>query len=288
MFNPTSIVIEAFIKKLSSVYRKTYGVKEPDFPSIIEFIGRMTLENLSNGDAPYHDVYHTMAVTSVGQEILWGKHCIEGGVTTHDWLNVTVSLLCHDIGYLRGICSGDKDGQYVINDKGETIGLKPGATDASLTPYHVNRSKIFVKERFTGVSSIDVDQLQRNIEQTRFPIPEGETYIEYTDYPGLVRAADLIGQMADLNYSRKSAALYVEFQEDGTAEKMGYQNAADLRSGYPSFFWNVIHPLIPEALRFLRVTQEGKQWVANLYANVFAEEHKAPTLGVERNCPDAI
>jgi hypothetical protein len=26
-------------------------------------------------------------------------------------------------------------------------------------------------------------------------------------------------------------------------------------------------------LRYLRVTQEGKQWIANLYANVFGSEH---------------
>jgi hypothetical protein len=32
----------------------------------------------------------------------------------------------------------------------------------------------------------------------------------------------------------------------------------------------------------LRMTQEGKQWVANLNAHVFAEEHQLPTLGAER------
>jgi hypothetical protein len=26
-------------------------------------------------------------------------------------------------------------------------------------------------------------------------------------------------------------------------------------------------------LRYLRVTQEGKLWIANLYANVFSTEH---------------
>ena len=28
------------------------------------------------------------------------------------------------------------------------------------------------------------------------------------------------------------------------------------------------------ALRYLRVTQEGQQWIANLYANVFSVEHR--------------
>ena len=33
---------------------------------------------------------------------------------------------------------------------------------------------------------------------------------------------------------------------------------------------------------YLRMTQEGKLWVANLYSHIFAEEHKLPTLGAER------
>jgi hypothetical protein len=28
-------------------------------------------------------------------------------------------------------------------------------------------------------------------------------------------------------------------------------------------------------LRYLRVTQEGQQWIANLYANVFSMEHRS-------------
>jgi hypothetical protein len=31
-------------------------------------------------------------------------------------------------------------------------------------------------------------------------------------------------------------------------------------------------------LRYLRVTQEGQQWVANLYANVFSMEHRGQTI----------
>ena len=33
-------------------------------------------------------------------------------------------------------------------------------------------------------------------------------------------------------------------------------------------------PYIGDALRYLRVTQDGKQWIANLYAHVFSEEHR--------------
>jgi hypothetical protein len=98
--------------------------------------------------------------------------------------------------------------------------------------------------------------------------------ISKADYPGLLRAVDLIGQLADINYLRKTSALFTEFQETGESEKRGYQTPDDFRAAYPAFFWNAVRPYIGDALRYLRVTQDGKQWIANLYAHVFSEEHR--------------
>jgi len=193
-----------------------------------------------------------------------------------EWPRFIVSLLRHDIGYVRGVCRGDRDGRYVINAAGETIGISDGATDASMTPYHVARSKLFVRERFGKVALVHLDtsEIEANIEHTRFPVPGDEPHAPTDDFPGLLRAADLIGQLADINYLRKTAALFNEFRETGTSKILKYNSPADLRANYPQFFWKVVTPYIGDALRYLRITQEGQQWVANLYANVFATEHR--------------
>lgn len=281
MFNPTQIVIRAFVDQLRDMYRQTYGVLEPAYPDIIAFVGRLALENIADSDAAYHDINHTIMVTLVGQEILRGKHIKEGGVTPRDWLHFLISLLCHDIGYVRGVCRGDRDGHYVCNEKGDLALIPEGATDASLTPYHVTRSKLFVRERFgkTSLTHIDTLEIEANIEHTRFPVPEREEHASTADYPGLLRAADLIGQLADISYLRKISALFAEFRETGVAEKLGYQNPGDLRTAYPAFFWNAVSPYIGDAIRYLRVTQDGKQWIANLYAHVFSVEHRAALVG---------
>jgi len=275
MFNPTQIIIEAFVSELSILYERIYSRLEPNYPGIIGFVARLALENIANTDAAYHDINHTIMVTLVGQEILRGRHISEGGVTPRDWLHFIVSLLCHDIGYVRGICGGDRDGRYVINARGDTIALPTGATDAAMTPYHVERSKLFVHERFGRVALAHIDnrEIEANIEHTRFPVPEDEVHAPTNDFPGLLRAADLIGQLADVNYLRKTSALFSEFRETGASEKLGYTSAADLRAAYPAFFWQVVRPYIDSALHYLRVTQEGKLWIANLYANVFSTEH---------------
>ena len=282
MFNATQLVIDAFVDKLRDDYFRMYGILEPEYPNIIAFVARMAMENIANSDALYHDVFHTISVAEVGQEILRGKHLIEGGVSPRDWLHFVISLMCHDIGYVRGVCRQDQDGNYVIDNDGNTITLPEGATDASLTPYHVNRGQIFVRERFGHVSLIDAEEIAHNIENTRFPVPDDSDYKSTDDAPGLLRAADLIGQMADINYLRKGAALFYEFEENGTNKALGYDNPAKLSNSYPGFFWHMVTPYITDALRYLQVTQQGKLWISNLFAHVFSEEHGLRALGPER------
>ena len=68
MFNPTLIVIKAFIRELRTMYERTYTTMEPDYPGVISFAAQLALENIATSDAAYHDVNHTIMVTLVGQE----------------------------------------------------------------------------------------------------------------------------------------------------------------------------------------------------------------------------
>jgi hypothetical protein len=80
-------------------------------------------------------------------------------------------------------------------------------------------------------------------EHTRFPIPGEEQHAATDDFPGVLRAADLVGQLADINYLRKTAALFHEFHETGTSKLLKYSSAADLRANYPRFFLESRKPL---------------------------------------------
>lgn len=274
MFNGTQLMIDAFVERLEDAYTRNYGTFEPSYGEILAWAGRMALERIAQTDALYHNVEHTVMVTLVGQEILRGKHIRQGGVTPSDWLHFMISLLCHDIGYVRGVCRSDRDDVCSTGSGDEVVTLPPGATDAFLTTYHVDRGILFIRERFGGHTVIDSDLIVENIELTRFPTPEDTDHQETSDYRGLVRAADLIGQLADPGYLRKQPALFFEFEETGTNAKLGYKSPADLRRGYPSFYWDVVYPYVEDGIDHLRVTQEGRQWIANLNAHVFATEHE--------------
>ena len=126
---------------------------------------------------------------------------------------------------------------------------------------------------------IDAERIAQSIELTRFPVPVSVDHIQTTPEAGLVRAADLIGQLGDPHFLRKTNHLYQEFRETGVADELGYETAADVADDYPRFFWEVAYKYLKDAIGYLQLTQEGKQWVANLHSHVFEVEHKSNYLG---------
>jgi hypothetical protein len=46
MFNPTLIVIEAFIRELRTMYERTYSTLEPDYPGVISLWRQGDFERL--------------------------------------------------------------------------------------------------------------------------------------------------------------------------------------------------------------------------------------------------
>jgi hypothetical protein len=138
-----------------------------------------------------------------------------------------------------------------------------------------------VKERFGGIlvqdltSQLDANLIASFVEMTRFPSPDGETYKDTKGLGGLVRAADFIGQLGDPDYLRKIPALFYEFQELGINETLGYKSPDDMRANYASFYWNSVNPYIQDAIQYLRLTEDGKQWIANMHSHVFDTEHRS-------------
>ena len=270
MAGQLSVTIEGFASDLAATYTQIYGEWHPECSATITRCSRLVLARISACEMPYHNVEHTMLVTTVGQQVLIGKHRSEGSVTPEDWQRFTVALLCHDIGYVRGVCRGDANGRFATGEGDDTVTLPEGSTDAALTPYHVSRSRLFVRENYDalGVEARDVEAITADIEMTRFPPPRTPADQSAGTYGGLVRAADFIGQFGDPNYLRKLPALFVEFEQVGANEAMGYRTPDDMRATYATFFRDVVEPHLQDALRYLRVTPEGERWIASLQSHL--------------------
>jgi len=276
MITTAELTTDALSRFLSEYMQRRFGSSEAETAELIPSIARIALEAIANSDALYHNIEHTMLVTMAGHDIMRGR-ALFMHTTPSDYAHLIIACLTHDIGYIRNILIGDNEEGAVIDAEGNRIALPRGASDAALTPYHVERSKLFVRQRFRDMRVIDENRVARAIECTRFPAPV------ITDTGGeegsLLRAADLIGQLGDPHYLRKANALYWEFEEVGINRQLGYTNPADLVDKYPGFYFSQVAPHIQTALRYLSITARGRQWIANLYANVFRSEQKLHHYG---------
>src|SRR5262252_2857610 len=270
---------------LAADMKDRFGSSHARLAELIPFAARLALECIGNSDALYHNVEHTMLVTLAGHDIFKGRALLKPS-TPIDYANFIVACLADDIGYVRGVVKGDGDDGYVVDGTGRKISLPRGSSDAALAPYHVERSKLFVLDRIAAIEEVDSARIARAIEFTRFPYvsptdgTEDEQRID--ELGSLLRAADLIGQLGDPHYLRKANALYYEFEEAGLNRQLGYASPADLTELYPQFYWNTVSQHVQTAIRYLNVTSSGRQWVANLYSNVFRAERDLALSGPER------
>jgi hypothetical protein len=271
----------------SFLSRETEGLfrsSHSDLTKLLPFAARLALECIGNSDALYHDIEHTMLVTLVGHDILMGR-MLQRTTTADDYANFILACLTHDIGYVRGIVQGDEDATDVADLSGRKVQLPVGSSDAALAPYHVDRSKLFVIERLDSVEELDAARIARAIEYTRFPYVDTpkEEVDDLNEEEGLLpRAADLIGQLGDPNYMKKSNALFHEFEEIGLNKILGYATPADIVYKFPQFYWTNVASQIPLAIRYLNVTSSGRQWIANLHSNVFRAERELNLSGPQR------
>lgn len=271
MITVPELAAEALASFLGSEMHRTFGSSHARLAELVPSVARLALECIGNSDALYHNVEHTMLVTLAGRDILRGRALLMR-TTPSDWAHVLVSCLMHDIGYVRGILRGDDAHRVVTDAGGSKVGLPRGASDAALTPYHVDRSKLFVLERMMDFEVLDAQRIARAIEFTRFPVVASAKEEDIGEDGALLRAADLIGQLGDPQYLRKANALYHEFEEIGINRQLGYRSPADVVDQYPHFYWNSVAPHVQTAIRYLEVTASGRQWIANLYSNVFRAE----------------
>lgn len=274
MFRPTAIVIDAFVDRVLDTYDRLFPYADPSHRQTLLQVARMSLSRTARSNAPYHDLDHTIMVTQVGQDILRGRLVRDGDVDSLDWVQFVASLLCFAIGFTRNACPGDEGDLCVIDEQGNTATIPRTQSNGALWPYFAERGKVFVRHYFRNHLLVDSDRLAANIEYSRFP-PLADRNLETDTEPGLLRAAHIIGAIADPDFMLKMKPLFIELQEAGIARQLGFATSAEMIRGYSQLFWTVLHPLIGEGMDLLTYTAEGRVWLANLHAHVLRTERPA-------------
>ena len=159
----TALTAKRLGQVLAKDFRQMFGPAYDETADRLGSFARSVIECLGRSDALYHNMEHTLLVTMAGRDILRGLslcHRIE----PDDYTHLVCACLLHDIGYVRGILSGDTESEFVINQEQVKITLPRGASDAALAPYHVDRSQIFALERLGASPLVDAVRIVKAIE----------------------------------------------------------------------------------------------------------------------------
>lgn len=264
-----NVILKAEVsEKLETTFHAMFAGGELEYLSVARQVCANALDAISTCDALYHNTEHTARVTLVGLQVLLGKQTAHHDVSPADWLNTVVSLVCHDIGYVRGVCAADAGDNLATGVSDNITHVSGGRSDAALMPIHVDRGKAYIAQSLSGHELIDEGFVQSCIERTRFPVPADSWYQLTHDYPGLVRGADLIGQLSDPGYLSKLPAVFYEFVEVGFNESLGYHSPGDLLESYPRFFDQSVKPFISDTESHLNQSVAGKEILDALYKNL--------------------
>src|SRR5450432_2720562 len=126
----TAIAARKLGKFLTRDFRRIFGSAHDDDAERLGAAARATIECLARSDALYHNYEHTLQVTRVGCDILHGM-MVHERIEAEDYGHLIAACLLHDIGYVRGVLSGDTETEFIIDPDGTKIVLPRGASDAA-------------------------------------------------------------------------------------------------------------------------------------------------------------
>src|ERR1700747_211823 len=126
MITVPELAAEALGSFLSTHMDRRFGLTQAGMTELISSVARLALECIGNSDALYHNVEHTMLVTLVGYDIMKGRSLLKP-TSASDYAHLIVACLFHDIGFVRGIITGDREDGYVIDGNGGHVNVSGGS-----------------------------------------------------------------------------------------------------------------------------------------------------------------
>lgn len=219
---------EAVINEVQTIYFHSYSLESFD---VIENIFN-NINSLFRGEfkgyrecnTEYHDLRHTYDVFLTTARLIDGKNISSGKLSEKRAVNLLISALLHDTGY--------------IQENSDTEG-----TGAKYTTIHVRRSMQFTEKNaaILKLSKSDVNEISSYIACTGVKSDYISKLSGETKTGGcILGTADLIGQMSDRAYLEKLLFLYYEFSEAGLS---GFNTAFDILRKTFSFYETTIERL---------------------------------------------
>jgi hypothetical protein len=92
MITIPELVAQALGSSLNTESRGRFGASQAWVAEYLPYAAKLTLECIGNSDAIYHNIEHSMLVTLVGHDILFGR-ALQRPTTAGDYANFILACL---------------------------------------------------------------------------------------------------------------------------------------------------------------------------------------------------
>ncbi len=66
----------------------------------------------------------------------------------------------------------------------------------------------------------------------------------------------------------------LEIEESGLSDILGTSTVSEFRKNFSSIYWKALHPKITDGIEFLKLTEQGRSWLANMHADILMLEYE--------------
>lgn len=264
MFSFSSVQPNHFVREVG-LFRKNYLKDNLGLEAQLKSLSLMSFSRMKKSDSLFLSLNYTIRCASVALDFLEGLAIRCGYIDEeHVRLVLCTSLFAH-VGIIRGVFPGDEDPSFIVSEHTKTD-IPNSKTDSSLWRHYTQRSALFVRENLNHQSGLQLDIIERAINNTDFTKRVDENNIN--DIGRITRACQIIALFSSDDFNGNIAKIYLSSKEGDILNRFRLYNLEDFRKGLKQYFWDYLFSGISDTISVIQETDRGFEKIAKLYTRV--------------------
>ena len=264
MFAYTNVQPNHFIKNLE-LFCKNHLEHSLALETQLKSLSLMSFSRMKKSDSLFFSLDYTVRCASVALDFIEGLTIRRGYVDEeHFRLVLCTSLFAH-VGIIRGIFPGDEDPLFTVSAHAKKD-VPNSKTDSALWRYYTKRSALFVKQNLAQQSNLDLDIIEKAINNTDFTKKIDENNLNTIGK--ITRACQIVALFSSEDFNRYIVKIYLSSKEGDILNRFRLYELEDFRNGLKQYFWDYLFSSISDTISVIQETDKGFKKIARLYTRV--------------------
>ena len=264
MFAFSNVQPNHFVRNVE-LFCKNYLKDNLALEAQLKSLSLMSFSRMKKSDSLFLSLDYTIRCASVALDFLEGLAIRRGYVDEeHLRLVFCTSLFAH-VGIIRGVLPGDEDPLFIVSEH-EKKDIPDSKTDSSLWRHYTERSALFVRQNLTHQSNLQLNIIEKAINNTDFTKRVDERNIK--NIGRITRACQIIALFSSEDFNSNIVKIYLSSKEGDILNRFRLYNLEDFRKGLKQYFWDYLFSGISDIMSIVQETDRGFGKIAKLYTRI--------------------